>query len=73
LSSKHRGMKKSFETQVRVNSRVIPLNHFVQETMANVVMGFLKTLHEAEEAPRSIDVRITRLEKQVEVDAHTYP
>lgn len=73
MSSKHRMIKKNFETEMRVNNVELPLNHFVQETLANIVMGFLKTLKEVEEAPTSIDIRIRKLTKQVEVDAHIYP
>jgi hypothetical protein len=66
--------KKNFETEMRVNNTRLPLNHFVQETLANMIVGFLKTLKEvSEEAPISIDIRIKKLTKQVEVDAHTYP
>ena len=74
LSSPHRGLKKSFETEVRVNNIRLPLNHFMQETLANMMVGLLKTLKEAgQETPVSIEIRIKRLPKQVEVDAHTYP
>lgn len=66
-------LKKNFETEMRVNGIRLPLNHFVQETLANMMIGFLKTLKEAGEgAPASIEIRIKRLPKQVEVDAHTY-
>jgi hypothetical protein len=74
LSTKHRMFKKNFETEMQVNNARLPLNHFVQETLANMMVGFLKTLKEVrEEAPMSIEIRIKRLPKQVEVDAHTYP
>jgi hypothetical protein len=74
LSSKHRTFKKSFETELRVNSTVLPLNHFMQETIANMMMGLLKTFKQAgEEAPSSMEIRIKKLPKQIEVDAHTYP
>ena len=67
-------LKKNFETEMRVNNVRLPLNYFVQETLANVMIGFLKTLKEVgEEAPTSIEIRIKKLLKQVEVDAHTYP
>jgi hypothetical protein len=67
-------LKKNFETEMRVNNVRLPLNYFVQETLANVMIGFLKTLKEVgEEAPTSIEIRIKKLPKQVEVDAHTYP
>jgi hypothetical protein len=66
--------KKNFETEMRVNNVRLSLNHFVQETLANTMIGFLKTLKDVgEEAPGSIEKRIRRLPKQVEVDAHTYP
>ena len=67
-------LKKNFETEMRVNNVRLPLNYFVQETLANTMIGFLKTLKEVgEEAPTSIEIRIKKLPKQVEVDAHTYP
>lgn len=66
--------KKNFETEMRVNNVRLPLNHFMQETLANIMIGFLKTLKEVrEEAPVSMEIRIKKLPKQVEVDAHTYP
>jgi IS4 transposase len=74
LSSKHRMFKKNFETEIRVNSIRLPLNHFMQETLANMMVGFLKTLKQVEgETPTSLEIRIKKLPKQVEVDAHTYP
>ena len=74
LSSRHRALKKSFETEVRLNNVKLPLNHFMQETLANMMVGFLKTLKETgKEEPVSIEIRIKRLPKEVEVDAHTYP
>jgi len=73
LSSGHRVMRKSFETELWVNRRRLPLNHMMQETLANVIVGFLKTLKETEGAPASIEVRIKKLAKPMDVDAHTYP
>jgi len=73
LSSKHRVLKKNFETEMWVNNRKLPLNHFVQETLANMMAGFLKTLKELEESPRNIEIRIKKLTKPMDVDAHTYP
>ena len=74
LSSKHRMFKKNFETEMWVNNTKLPLNHFVQETLANLMVGFLKNLKEVrEEALISIEIRIKKLPKQVKVDAHTYP
>jgi hypothetical protein len=73
LSRKHRVMKKNFQTEMRVNNRKLPLNHFVQETLANMIVGFLRTLKETEEFPDSIEIKISKLPKVVDVDAHTYP
>jgi hypothetical protein len=73
LNSKHGSFKKNFDTEMRVNNAKIPLNHFVQETLANMMIGLLKTLKEVETAPTIIDIKIKKLPKQVEVDAHTYP
>jgi len=73
LSTKHRVMKKNFETELWVNNRKLPLNHFVQETVANVMIGFVTALKEMEESPKSLEVRIKKLAKPVDVDAHTYP
>lgn len=73
MSAKHRTMKKSFETQMWVNGEKLPLNHFVQETLANTLTGFLQTLKDVREAPMSIEVKIKKLAKTSEVDAHTYP
>jgi len=66
-------MKKNFETEMWVNNRKLPLNHFVQETLANMTIGLLKTLKELEESPRSIEIKIKKLTKPIGVDAHTYP
>jgi hypothetical protein len=74
LNSKHRAFKKNFNTEMQVDGTKIPLNHFVQETVANMMIGLLKTLKEVKnEAPANIDIKIKKLPKQVEVDAHTYP
>jgi hypothetical protein len=51
----------------------VPLNHFVQETIANVMAGFSKTLKGLDSAPEKIEVKIKKLAKPVKVDAHTYP
>jgi hypothetical protein len=73
LSEKHRVAKKNFETEMWVDGRKLPLNHFVQETIANIMVGFSKTLKGLEASPEKIEVKIKKLPKQVEVDAHTYP
>jgi hypothetical protein len=72
LNSKHRAFKKN--TEIRVDGTKVPLNHFVQETIANMMIGLLETLKEVKnEAPANIDIKIKKLQKQVLVDAHTYP
>ncbi len=73
MSSGHRVLKKNFETEIRVNDHRLPLNHFVQETLANVMVGFLKTLKDLEGLPKNIEIKIRRLPEQIDVDAHTYP
>jgi len=73
LSSRHRVLKKYFETEMWVNSRKLPLNHFVQETIANMMEAFLKTLKETGESPKTIEIKIKKLGKPKDVDAHTYP
>ena len=73
MSSEHRAMKKNFETEVWIDNHKLPLNHFVQETLANVLLGFFKTLKETDRSPTEIEVKIRKLVKQIDVDAHTYP
>jgi hypothetical protein len=69
----HRTVKKNFETEMWVDGQKLPLNHFVQETVANVLLGFSKTLKGLDVAPERIEVKIKKLAKPVEVDAHMYP
>ena len=67
-------MKKSFETQMYVDGKQLPLNNFVQETIGNIMAGFSKTLKGLDaESPDLIEVKIKRLTKPAEVDAHIYP
>jgi hypothetical protein len=73
LSSKHKVFEKSFETEFRVNGLKLPLNHFIQETLANMMIGFMKTLKGSAETPKTIEIKIRKLAEPIEVDAHTYP
>ena len=73
LGESHRTVKKNFETEMWVDGQKLPLNHFVQETVANIMLGFSKTLKGLDTAPEKIEVKIKKLAKPVEVDAHTYP
>jgi hypothetical protein len=73
LGESHKMVKKSFETEMWVDGHKLPLNHFVQETIANVMVGFSKTLKGLDAAPEKIEVKIRKLAKPEDVDAHTYP
>ena len=73
LGESHNVVKKNFETEMWVNGEKLPLNHFVQETVANVLLGFSKTLKGLDTVPENMEVKIKKLAKPVEVDAHTYP
>ena len=73
--NKHRIIEKSFETEMFVDGKKLPLNNFVQETIGNIMAGFSKSLKgmSTDEPPESIEVRIKRLHKPINVDAHVYP
>ena len=74
LEESHRIMKKSFETEMYVDGNKLPLNNFVQETIGNIMMGFSKTLKGLDPTtPDLIEVKIKRLPKPADVDAHIYP
>lgn len=66
-------MKKSFETEMLVDGKKLPLNNFVQETIGNILAGFSKSLKGLDAAPELIEVKIKRLTKPDNVDAHVYP
>jgi hypothetical protein len=72
LEEKHRVIKKSFETELWIDGKRLPLNHMMQETVGNVLAGFVKTLKGAEENPLEIEVKIKRLKQPENVDAHIY-
>ena len=73
LGESHRIVKKNFETELWIDGKQLPLNHMMQETIANVMTGFSKTLKGMDEAPEKIEVKIKKLPQPVNVDAHTYP
>jgi hypothetical protein len=73
LGESHRTVKKNFETEMWIDGQKLPLNHFVQETVANVMLGFSKTLKGLDSVPEKMEVKVKKLVKPVEVDAHTYP
>ena len=66
-------MKRGFETELWVDGKQLALNNMMQETLANVLVGFSKTLKGSDEAPRTVEVKVKKLPKPVDVDAHTYP
>ena len=73
MVSEHREFEKSFETEIKVNGKKLPLNHFIQETFANMIIGFLKTLKEVDEVEKLVEIQIKKLDRRATVDAHTYP
>jgi hypothetical protein len=73
LSGHHREFDKNFKTEIKVNGKKLSLNHFIQETVANMIVGLLKTLKEVEESENSIEIRIKKMKETKTVDAHTYP
>ncbi len=73
MEDKHRIMKKSFETEMYVDGKKLPLNNFVQETIGNIMDGFSKSLKWMESEPQMIEVKIKRLPAPADVDAHVYP
>ena len=73
LEDKHRIMKKRFETEMSVDGNKLPLNNFVQETIGNIMDGFSKSLKWMEGEPEIIEIKIKRLPKPADVDAHVYP
>ena len=56
-----------------VDGKDLPLNNFVQETIGNIMDGFSKSLKWMEAGPKTIEVKIERLAKPADVDAHVYP
>jgi hypothetical protein len=73
LFSIHRVLKKNCETDMWIDNHKLSSNHFVQETLANLMMGFLKTFKESDEFSSDIEIKIKKLSKPTDVDAHTYP
>lgn len=71
--SAHREFDKNFETEIKVNGKTLPLNHFIQETVANMIVGLLKTLKEVDETEQVIEIKIKKMKEIKTVDAHTYP
>ena len=73
MDSRHRDFEKKFDTEIQVDGEKLALNHFIQETLANIVVGFLKTLKEIDKPQNIIEIKIKKLDKTTTVDSHTYP
>ena len=73
MGESHRVVKKYFETEIWVDGKKLPLNNMMQETLANVVLGFSKTLKGTDATPESVEVKVKKLANPVSVDAHIYP
>lgn len=73
MDENHRVVKKFFDTEIWVDGKKLPLNNMMQETLANVVLGFSKTLKGTDAMPESVEVKVKKLTKPASVDAHTYP
>ena len=73
LGETHRIAKKNFETELWVDGKQLPLNHMMQETLANILVGYTKTLKGLDAVPEGIEVKVKKLHQPVDIDAHTYP
>ena len=73
MGESHRIVSKNFETEMWVDGKKLSLNHMMQETIANVMIGFSKTLKGLDVAPETVEVKIKKLSQPKNVDAHTYP
>ena len=73
MSTHHREFDKTFRTEIVVNGKKLPLNHFIQETVANMIVGLLKTLKEVNQTEEIIEIHIKKMKETKTVDAHTYP
>lgn len=73
MSAHHREFEKEFQTEIKVNGKKLPLNHFIQETVGNMIVGLLKTLKDVDEPENSIEIKIKKMKETTTVDAHTYP
>ena len=69
----HKRVKKNFETEMWTDGKQLALNHMMQETIANVMIGWSKTLKGTDDEPKLIEIKIKKLDQPKEVDAHTYP
>jgi hypothetical protein len=69
----HREVKRNYDTEIWIDGKQLALNNMMQETLANVLAGFSKTLKGTDVNPESIEVKVKKLSKPVNVDAHTYP
>ena len=61
MSAPHREFEKNFKTEIKVNGKTLQLNHFIQETVANMIVGLLKTLKEVDETEQLIEIKIKKM------------
>ncbi len=73
MGESHRVVTRFFETEIWVDGKKLPLNNMMQETLANVVLGFSKTLKGTDVAPDFVEVKVKKLGAPTSVDAHVYP
>jgi len=73
LGEAHRVITKNFETELWIDGKKLPLNNMMQETLANILDGFSKTLKGSDVKPETITVKIKKLKQPEGVDAHIYP
>lgn len=73
MVEKHRVITKNYETELLIDGKKLPLNNMMQETLANVLEGFSRTLKGTEMATETLEVKVKKLHKPVDVDAHIYP
>lgn len=73
MDSSSHTMKKEFVTEIVIDGVPLPLNNYIQETLANMLMGFTKTLKEVGEPPSTLEIRIRKLGRPVTTDPHEYP
>jgi len=69
----YREIEKNFKTELWVDGKQLYLNHMMQETLGNILLGFSRSLKGAGDSPEKIKVKVEKLHQTVKVDAHTYP
>ncbi len=73
MTSNHRAFKKNYLTEIWVDGSKLPLNNFMQETVANMMIGLMKGFKQMEQPPKTVEMKIKQIAKPKNVDAHSYP